>query len=149
MNCVLYRLTYFLWILYIWVNYKALVSATPGQPLVRGLKIFLCNPPVIIFANIGLCNVVEHGWFLEKIFISEGKGENRVFQFPCQRWFSSQKDDGQIVRDVCVSGRISGKYNQRISHFRVEKRTGSSRLFWSFGETEINNIPNMTSRKFS
>ncbi len=54
-------------------------------------------------------NVVEHGWFLETIYISEGKGENRVFEFPCQRWFSSQKDDGQIVRDLSVCALLSGK----------------------------------------
>ena len=63
----------------------------------------------MIFAKIDLYNVLEHSWFLEKVYISEGKGENRVFQFPCQRWFSSRKDDGQIVRDVCVFGLISGK----------------------------------------
>ncbi|CAB4039284.1 lipoxygenase homology domain-containing 1-like, partial [Paramuricea clavata] len=49
----------------------------------------------------------EHGWFLEKVYISEGKDSNRVFEFPCQRWFSSQKDDGQIVRDVSVSGLLA------------------------------------------
>ncbi len=33
-----------------------------------------------------------------------------------------------------------------ISHFRIEQKTGSSRLF---GGTKINNMPNMASRKFS
>ena len=33
-----------------------------------------------------------------------------------------------------------------ISHFQIEQKTGSSRLF---GGTKINNMPNMASRKFS
>ncbi len=34
----------------------------------------------------------------------------------------------------------------QISHFQIEQKTGSSRLF---GGTKINNMPNMASRKFS
>ena len=36
--------------------------------------------------------------------------------------------------------------SEAISHFRIEQKTGSSRLF---GGTKINNMPNMASRKFS
>ncbi len=35
--------------------------------------------------------------------------------------------------------------DRTISHFRIEQKTGSSRLF---GGTKINNMPNMASRKF-
>ena len=38
------------------------------------------------------------------------------------------------------------KLKHLISHFRIEQKTGSSRLF---GGTKINNMPNMASRKFS
>ncbi|XP_028395068.1 uncharacterized protein LOC114519182 [Dendronephthya gigantea] len=68
----------------------------------------------------------EHGWFLEKIYISEGKKENRVFEFSCQRWFSAQKDDGQIVRDVSVSELISEpELNNKIDEY-TSQALGSS-----------------------
>ena len=38
------------------------------------------------------------------------------------------------------------RFYDEISHFRIEQKTGSSRLF---GGTKINNMPNMASRKFS
>ena len=54
---------------------------------------------------------------------------------------------------IRVGASRAGRYDNNkllrregISHFRIEQKTGSSRLF---GGTKINNMPNMASRKFS
>ena len=39
------------------------------------------------------------GWFLDKVIVDDIE-QNRVYEFPCQRWFSKDEDDGQISRDL-------------------------------------------------
>ena len=39
------------------------------------------------------------GWFLDKVIIDDLE-QNRVYEFPCSRWFAKDEDDGQISRDL-------------------------------------------------
>ena len=39
------------------------------------------------------------GWFLDKVEV-EDLGLSRVYQFPCERWFADDEDDGAISRDL-------------------------------------------------
>ncbi|TRZ03142.1 hypothetical protein DNTS_014536 [Danionella cerebrum] len=41
------------------------------------------------------------GWFLDKVQIrEEGQAESQAVEFPCNRWFDRNEDDGQIVREL-------------------------------------------------
>ncbi|KAI7798290.1 putative lipoxygenase homology domain-containing protein 1-like [Triplophysa rosa] len=41
------------------------------------------------------------GWFLDKVVIrEEGQAESQAVEFPCNRWFDRNEDDGQIVREL-------------------------------------------------
>ncbi|XP_048065057.1 lipoxygenase homology domain-containing protein 1 isoform X2 [Megalobrama amblycephala] len=41
------------------------------------------------------------GWFLDKVLIrEEGQAESQAVEFPCNRWFDRNEDDGQIVREL-------------------------------------------------
>jgi hypothetical protein len=37
------------------------------------------------------------GWFLDRILI-EDLNENRIYEFPCNKWLAVDEDDGQISR---------------------------------------------------
>lgn len=37
------------------------------------------------------------GWFLDRIII-EDLNENRIYEFPCNKWLATNEDDGQISR---------------------------------------------------
>jgi len=37
------------------------------------------------------------GWFLDRILV-EDLNEHRIYEFPCNRWLSTDEDDGQISR---------------------------------------------------
>ncbi|XP_061492303.1 lipoxygenase homology domain-containing protein 1 [Rhineura floridana] len=43
------------------------------------------------------------GWFLAKVII-EDIGNKCVYEFPCNRWFALDEDDGKIQRDILVGG---------------------------------------------
>ncbi|XP_025021880.1 lipoxygenase homology domain-containing protein 1 [Python bivittatus] len=43
------------------------------------------------------------GWFLAKVII-EDIGNKSVYEFPCNRWFALDEDDGKIQRDILVGG---------------------------------------------
>uniref|UniRef100_A0A803U0L0 Lipoxygenase homology PLAT domains 1 n=1 Tax=Anolis carolinensis TaxID=28377 RepID=A0A803U0L0_ANOCA len=43
------------------------------------------------------------GWFLSKVII-EDIGNKCVYEFPCERWFALDEDDGKIQRDILVGG---------------------------------------------
>lgn len=38
-------------------------------------------------------------WFLDYILVHDGRADQEYF-FPCQRWLSTDKDDGQISREL-------------------------------------------------
>uniref|UniRef100_A0A8C1NXH5 Lipoxygenase homology domains 1b n=1 Tax=Cyprinus carpio TaxID=7962 RepID=A0A8C1NXH5_CYPCA len=41
------------------------------------------------------------GWFVDKVVIrEEGQAESQAAEFPCNRWFDRNEDDGQIVREL-------------------------------------------------
>uniref|UniRef100_A0A672LZQ6 PLAT domain-containing protein n=1 Tax=Sinocyclocheilus grahami TaxID=75366 RepID=A0A672LZQ6_SINGR len=41
------------------------------------------------------------GWFVDKAVIrEEGQAESQAVEFPCNRWFDHNEDDGQIVREL-------------------------------------------------
>ena len=46
---------------------------------------------------------VGPGWFLDKVIVDDMEN-NRVYEFPCYRWFASNEDDGQLFRDLVCSG---------------------------------------------
>nr|XP_014352351.1 PREDICTED: lipoxygenase homology domain-containing protein 1-like [Latimeria chalumnae] len=43
------------------------------------------------------------GWFLDKVIIDD-MGNKAVYEFPVNRWFAIDEDDGKIQRDVLVGG---------------------------------------------
>ncbi|MBN3300355.1 LOXH1 protein, partial [Amia calva] len=43
------------------------------------------------------------GWFLDKVIIDD-MGNKAVYEFPVNRWFAMDEDDGKIQRDVLVGG---------------------------------------------
>ncbi|XP_019387226.1 PREDICTED: lipoxygenase homology domain-containing protein 1 [Crocodylus porosus] len=43
------------------------------------------------------------GWFLAKVII-EDIGNKAEYEFPCNRWFALDEDDGKIQRDILVGG---------------------------------------------
>lgn len=50
------------------------------------------------------------GWFLDRIIV-EDLNENRIYEFPCNKWLATDEDDGQISRYLFPKG---GKGNDRI-----------------------------------
>ncbi|XP_016373226.1 lipoxygenase homology domain-containing protein 1 [Sinocyclocheilus rhinocerous] len=41
------------------------------------------------------------GWFVDKTVVrEEGQAESQAVEFPCNRWFDHNEDDGQIVREL-------------------------------------------------
>ncbi|XP_058639789.1 lipoxygenase homology domain-containing protein 1 isoform X2 [Onychostoma macrolepis] len=41
------------------------------------------------------------GWFVDKVIVrEEGQAESQAVEFPCNRWFDRNEDDGQIVREL-------------------------------------------------
>ncbi|XP_039606557.1 lipoxygenase homology domain-containing protein 1-like [Polypterus senegalus] len=43
------------------------------------------------------------GWFLDKVIIDD-LGNKAVYEFPVNRWFAVDEDDGKIQRDILVGG---------------------------------------------
>lgn len=43
------------------------------------------------------------GWFLDKVVVVNGQTQGES-QFPCNRWFDTREDDGQIERELPVLG---------------------------------------------
>uniref|UniRef100_A0A8C9SD10 Lipoxygenase homology PLAT domains 1 n=1 Tax=Scleropages formosus TaxID=113540 RepID=A0A8C9SD10_SCLFO len=43
------------------------------------------------------------GWFLEKVVVDD-MGNKVVYEFPVNRWFAMDEDDGKIQRDILVGG---------------------------------------------
>ncbi|XP_035234693.1 lipoxygenase homology domain-containing protein 1 isoform X2 [Anguilla anguilla] len=43
------------------------------------------------------------GWFLEKVLIDD-MGHKALYEFPVNRWFAVDEDDGKIQRDILVGG---------------------------------------------
>ncbi|XP_029915187.1 lipoxygenase homology domain-containing protein 1 [Myripristis murdjan] len=43
------------------------------------------------------------GWFLDKVVLDD-LGNKMVYEFPVERWFALDEDDGKIQRDILVGG---------------------------------------------
>ncbi|XP_033890281.3 lipoxygenase homology domain-containing protein 1-like [Acipenser ruthenus] len=43
------------------------------------------------------------GWFLDKVIVDD-MGNKAVYEFPVNRWFAMDEDDGKIQRDILVGG---------------------------------------------
>uniref|UniRef100_A0A4W6C1W7 Lipoxygenase homology PLAT domains 1 n=1 Tax=Lates calcarifer TaxID=8187 RepID=A0A4W6C1W7_LATCA len=66
------------------------------------------------------------GWFLDKVVIDD-MGNKEVYEFPVNRWFAMDEDDGKIQRDVLVgSMQPMGENNTRIV-YNVQVMTGDVR----------------------
>ena len=42
---------------------------------------------------------VGPGWYLDKVIVDD-IGKEKVYEFPCHRWFATNEDDGQLFRDL-------------------------------------------------
>uniref|UniRef100_A0A3B4VR63 Lipoxygenase homology PLAT domains 1 n=1 Tax=Seriola dumerili TaxID=41447 RepID=A0A3B4VR63_SERDU len=66
------------------------------------------------------------GWFLDKVVIDD-MGNKEVYEFPVNRWFAMDEDDGKIQRDVLVgSVQPMGENKARII-YNVQVMTGNVR----------------------
>ena len=43
------------------------------------------------------------GWYLDKVIVDD-MDNGRVYEFPCERWFAKDEDDGAISRDLICHG---------------------------------------------
>lgn len=64
------------------------------------------------------------GWFLDRVFI-EDMDENRIYEFPCERWLATDEDDGQVTRYLFPKKRKDGEREAS------EGRTPSLSLLYS------------------
>uniref|UniRef100_A0A671PP20 Lipoxygenase homology domain-containing protein 1-like n=1 Tax=Sinocyclocheilus anshuiensis TaxID=1608454 RepID=A0A671PP20_9TELE len=63
------------------------------------------------------------GWFVDKAVIrEEGQAESQAVEFPCDRWFDHNEDDGQIVRELVPSADGQRLYN--VS-YHIAVKTGN------------------------
>ncbi|KAK2194040.1 hypothetical protein NP493_3g07026 [Ridgeia piscesae] len=73
------------------------------------------------------------GWFLDKIIVDD-TSQNRVYEFPCQRWLAENEDDGNISRDLlCGAGAADAPpgvpYIIHVTTGDVEQAGTSARVF--------------------
>jgi hypothetical protein len=65
---------------------------------------------------------VGPGWFLDKVVIKSGKGEE--WYFPCGKWLADDEDDKQIRREISAEKKdVESTYSPWIK-YRVEVVTG-------------------------
>ncbi|KAG8456825.1 hypothetical protein GDO86_002563 [Hymenochirus boettgeri] len=74
------------------------------------------------------------GWFLDKVIIREdGKPETEAVEFPCNRWFDRNEDDGHIIRELVPAGDSqtlrSISYHFLIKTGDVSGASSDSRVF--------------------
>uniref|UniRef100_A0AAV2MQR6 PLAT domain-containing protein n=1 Tax=Knipowitschia caucasica TaxID=637954 RepID=A0AAV2MQR6_KNICA len=63
------------------------------------------------------------GWFLDKVIVrEEGEAEANAVEFPCNRWFDRNEDDGQIVRELVPFSDGQRLYNV---NYHITVKTGS------------------------
>uniref|UniRef100_F7CL93 Lipoxygenase homology PLAT domains 1 n=1 Tax=Ornithorhynchus anatinus TaxID=9258 RepID=F7CL93_ORNAN len=64
------------------------------------------------------------GWFLVKVLVrEEGQPESDNVEFPCNRWFDKDQDDGQLVRELLPSDSNSRLKNIR---YHISIKTGDA-----------------------
>ncbi|XP_078580092.1 lipoxygenase homology domain-containing protein 1-like isoform X2 [Branchiostoma floridae x Branchiostoma japonicum] len=69
------------------------------------------------------------GWFLDKVIVDDVQ-LSRVYEFPCNRWFAKDEDDGQIQRDLLLTGQRGGyPYQVRVETGDVRNAGTSARVF--------------------
>ncbi|KAI8493666.1 Lipoxygenase y domain-containing protein 1, partial [Branchiostoma belcheri] len=69
------------------------------------------------------------GWFLDKVIVDDVQ-LSRVYEFPCNRWFATDEDDGQIQRDLLLTGQRGGyPYQVRVETGDVRNAGTSARVF--------------------
>uniref|UniRef100_A0A672Z678 Lipoxygenase homology domains 1b n=1 Tax=Sphaeramia orbicularis TaxID=375764 RepID=A0A672Z678_9TELE len=63
------------------------------------------------------------GWFLDKVMVrEEGQAEAHAVEFPCNRWFDRNEDDGQIVRELVPLSDGQRLYN---FNYHIAVKTGN------------------------
>ncbi|KAK2899220.1 hypothetical protein Q8A67_010638 [Cirrhinus molitorella] len=63
------------------------------------------------------------GWFVDKVVVrEEGQAESQAVEFPCNRWFDRNEDDGQIVRELVP--RADGQRLYNVS-YHIAVKTGN------------------------
>ncbi|XP_073676001.1 lipoxygenase homology domain-containing protein 1-like [Garra rufa] len=63
------------------------------------------------------------GWFVDKVIVrEEGQAESQAVEFPCNRWFDRNEDDGQIVRELVPLAEGQRLYN--VS-YHIAVKTGN------------------------
>ncbi|KAM4708199.1 lipoxygenase homology domain-containing protein 1 [Discoglossus pictus] len=62
------------------------------------------------------------GWYLDKVVVrEEGKPETEAIEFPCNRWFDRNEDDGHIIRELVPAG---DSQNLRSISYHFQIKTG-------------------------
>lgn len=65
---------------------------------------------------------VGPGWFLDKVVIKSGKGEE--WYFPCGKWLADDEDDKLIRREIAAEKKDVGDTYSPLIKYRVEVITG-------------------------
>ncbi|XP_064633987.1 lipoxygenase homology domain-containing protein 1-like isoform X3 [Lineus longissimus] len=73
------------------------------------------------------------GWFLDKVIVDDLE-LNRVYEFPCQRWFAKDEDDGKLSRELVhgigIDDAVPGiPYQIRMTTGDVRLAATSARVF--------------------
>ncbi|KAE8636810.1 hypothetical protein XENTR_v10003144 [Xenopus tropicalis] len=62
------------------------------------------------------------GWYMDKVVVREdGKPETEAIEFPCNRWFDRNEDDGHIIRELVPAG---DSQNLRSISYHFQIKTG-------------------------
>ncbi|XP_073475133.1 lipoxygenase homology domain-containing protein 1 [Aquarana catesbeiana] len=62
------------------------------------------------------------GWYLDKVLVKEeGKPDSENIEFPCDRWFDRNEDDGFIIRELVP---IGDSQNLRSISYHFQIKTG-------------------------
>ncbi|XP_056399217.1 lipoxygenase homology domain-containing protein 1 isoform X2 [Hyla sarda] len=74
------------------------------------------------------------GWYLDKVVVKEeGKPETEAIEFPCNRWFDRNEDDGHIIRELVPLGDSQNlrsiSYHFHIKTGDVSGASSDSRVF--------------------
>ncbi|XP_078530890.1 lipoxygenase homology domain-containing protein 1 isoform X2 [Lissotriton helveticus] len=74
------------------------------------------------------------GWYLSKVVVREdGQPETQAVEFPCDRWFDRNEDDGHIVRELVPAGDSpmlkSIRYQFQIKTGDVSGASSDSKVF--------------------
>ncbi|KAG9471796.1 hypothetical protein GDO78_022716 [Eleutherodactylus coqui] len=62
------------------------------------------------------------GWYMDKVLVKEeGQPDSEAIEFPCDRWFDRNEDDGHIIRELVP---IGDSQNLRSISYHFHIRTG-------------------------